>query len=349
MHNWLFVLFMALFLAPLFIWGFSTLQRERWQIICTVPVKKMSDGSWRGQNLTYYGLFNALALCAAVALVLILTGASGVPVPVFAAITCAILGICLPASSVIARWVEKKPNTFSVGAASFLGIVLGPWLVVPLEMAARRFTGTGFDPMAVLSAMMVAYALGEGIGRLACISFGCCYGKPMEQMPQAIQRYFSWAAFTYTGCTKKIAYAHHLDGEKIFAVPAVTAVLYSASSLAGTLLYLSGSYAWAFFLCLFVTQIWRFFSEFLRADYRGDRKISVYQIMSLATVPYGLLLPILFPAAGHAGDIAAGLRQFWNPVTILFLQAIGIIMFLRTGRSQVTGSGVSFFVNEDRI
>ena len=122
-----------------------------------------------------------------------------------------------------------------------------------------------------------------------------------------------------------------------------------ASALAGTLLYLSGSYAWAFFLCLFVTQIWRFFSEFLRADYRGDRKISVYQIMSLATVPYGLLLPFFFPAAGHAGDLAAGLRQFWNPATILFLQAIGIIMFLRTGRSQVTGSGVSFFVNEDRI
>jgi prolipoprotein diacylglyceryltransferase len=309
----------------------------------------MADGSWQGRNLTYYGLFNALALCAAVALVLILTGAAGVPVPVFAVITCTLLGICLPASSGIAGWVEKKPSTFSVGAASFLGIVLGPWVVMTLEAIARRFTGIGFDPMAVMSALMVAYALGEGIGRLACISFGCCYGKPVDRLPKTVRRYFSWAAFTYTGCTKKIAYAHHLDGQKIFAVPAVTAVLYSISALAGTLLHLSGRTAWAFFLCLFVTQIWRFFSEFLRADYRGDRKISVYQIMSLATVPYGLLLPFVFPAAGPAGDIMAGLRQLWNPTVILFLQAIGVIMFLRTGRSEVTGSGVSFYVNEDRI
>jgi hypothetical protein len=152
--------------------------------------------------------------------------------------------------------------------------------------------------MAVFSALMVGYALGEGIGRLACISFGCCYGRPMDGMPKVMQRYFSWAAFTYTGCTKKIAYAHRLEGKKIFAVQGVTAVLYSISALAGTLLYLQGAYAWAYFVCLLVTQAWRFFSEFFRSDYRDDRKITVYQIMSLSTLPYGLLMPFVFPAAG---------------------------------------------------
>ena len=171
----------------------------------------------------------------------------------------------------------------------------------------------------------------------------------MNQMPVWVQRYFPWAAFSYTGCTKKIAYAHHLEGERVFAAPAVTALLYSACALAGTLLYLYGMYAWAFFLCLFVTQLWRFLSEFLRSDYRGDRKISVYQIMCLTTVPYGLLIPLLFPVAGQPADVMAGLRLLWNPAAILFLQILGIVMFLRTGRSQVTGSGVSFFVNEDQI
>ena len=126
MYNWLFVIGMALFLVPVFIWGFKALPRERWQIICSIPVRKMADGSWQGLNLTYYGLFNAIALCAAIALVFVLTGAADVDVRVFGCIMMVLLGFCLPASRLIARWVEKKPNTFSVGAASFIGIVLGP-------------------------------------------------------------------------------------------------------------------------------------------------------------------------------------------------------------------------------
>jgi hypothetical protein len=30
-----------------------------------------------------------------------------------------------------------------------------------------------------------------------------------------------------------------------------------------------------------VTQVWRFLSEFLRADYRGSGRISAYQVMAL--------------------------------------------------------------------
>ena len=101
----------------------------------------MADGSWQGLNLTFYGLFNAMALCAAVTLVLILTGAAGVDLRVFAAIIVVLLGFCLPASSLVARWVEKKPHTFSVGAASFLGIVIGPWLVLLMDMASTRLLG----------------------------------------------------------------------------------------------------------------------------------------------------------------------------------------------------------------
>lgn len=349
MANWLFVATLATVLAPVYIWGFKALPRERWQIICAIPIRKMADGSWQGLNLTYYGLFNAMALSVAVTLVLILTTAAGIDLRVFAAIIVAILGVCLPASRLVARWVEKKPHTFSVGAASFLGIVTGPWLVLLIGRASSQLVGDPVNPMAVMSALMVGYALGEGIGRLACISFGCCYGRPIDQMPPVVQRYFSWATVTYTGSTKKIAYAHHLDGQKVFATPAITTVLYTTGALAGTMLILNGRYAWAFFLCLLVTQGWRFLSEFLRADFRGDRRISVYQIMSLSTIPYALMLLILFPSSGAVADIRAGLQACWNPAVMLFIQALWIIMFLRTGKSEVTGSALSFHVHRDRI
>jgi hypothetical protein len=349
MANLLFVLTISFFLVPAFIWSFKSLPRERWQIICAIPIPKMADGSWQGLNLTYYGLFNAVSLCAAVALVFILTGAAGVGFTIFSAVITMLLVICLPASRIIARWVEKKPNTFSIGAASFLGIVLGPWLVLSMEKAAKRWMAIDFDTMAVMSALMVGYALGEGIGRLACISFGCCYGKPIDQMPQWVQRYLAWVTFRFSGCTKKIVYAHHLEGKRIFAVQAVTAVLYSATALVGTVLFLNGYFAWSFFLCLLVTQGWRFLSEFLRSDYRGDRKISIYQIMSLLTIPYGLLIPFLFPTSGQIVDLVSGLRAIWNPAVFLFLQIACVIMFLRTGRSQVTGSGISFHVNHEQV
>jgi hypothetical protein len=349
MANWLFVSIMALLLAPLYIWCFKALPRERWQIICAIPVKKMADGSWQGLNLTYYGLFNALALCAAVTLVLILTAAAGVDGGVFAAIITILLGFCLPGSRLIARWVEKKPHTFSVGAASFLGITLGPWLVLLIEAATNRLLAISFAPMAVLSALMVGYTLGEGIGRLACISFGCCYGRPMDRMPQVVRRYFSWIAFTYTGDTKKIAYAHQLGGQRIFAIQAVTAVLYSLGALAGTLLFLHRHFSWAYFFCLLVTQSWRFLSEFLRSDYRGDHRISVYQIMSLLTIPYAVVILFVFPSSINSPDVLVGLRVLWNPAAILFLQAFWMIIFVRTGRSQVTGSALSFHVHPDRI
>jgi hypothetical protein len=290
-----------------------------------------------------------MALSAGIGLVFLLCGAAGVDFLLLTVMVCTLLGICLPASRLIARWVEKKPNTFSVGAASFIGIVLGPWVAVLIDVAAKRFYAVEFETMAVISALIIGYAMGEGIGRLACISFGCCYGKPIDQMPAVIRRHLSWATFTYTGCTKKIAYAHHLEGQKIFAVQAVTAVLYTSGALASMLLFLFGKYAWAYFLCLLVTQGWRFLSEFLRSDYRGGRQISVYQIMSLLTIPYGLLMPFFFPSAGHGADVLAGLRTLWDPAAILFLQFVWVVMFLRTGRSQVTGSGLMFHVKEDQI
>jgi prolipoprotein diacylglyceryltransferase len=90
--------------------------------------------------------------------------------------------------------------------------------------------------MPVMAALATAYALGEGVGRLACISFGCCYGKPMDQVHPLLRRLFARHAFVFTGPTKKIAYADGLDGREIFPIQAVTATLYCAAALAGAYL-----------------------------------------------------------------------------------------------------------------
>ena len=66
----------------------------------------------------------------------------------------------------------------------------------------------------------------------------------------------------------------------------------------------------AFVITIAVTQLWRLYSETLRADYRGGGEVSVYQWMAVAGVVYaavgGFLLRAIGPAllSGRISDIA---------------------------------------------
>jgi hypothetical protein len=67
-------------------------------------------------------------------------------------------------------------------------------------------------------------------------------------------------------------------------------------------------------------------------------------------VIYGLILTLVFPAnTMTAPDIVQGFNVLWQPSLIIMLQTIWIIVFVYTGRSQVTGSQISFHVIKDRI
>jgi prolipoprotein diacylglyceryltransferase len=203
--------------------------------------------------------------------------------------------------------------------------------------------------------MAIAYAFGEGIGRLACLSFGCCYGKPLSSLPPWLSGllFRKRMMFTFSGKTKKIAYADGLDRHPILPVQGITAVLYCATGLAATFLFLDDRQATAFAMTIVVTQLWRFGSEFLRADYRGDNRISAYQIMALMGGVYALPVAFVFawlhPATATRPDILMGLHYLWNPLVMLALQGLGAAIFLFTGRSQVTGAVISFHVRDDRI
>ncbi|MFH1985102.1 MAG: prolipoprotein diacylglyceryl transferase family protein [Pseudomonadota bacterium] len=346
MSNLLFIATAATLIGAMLAWSFRHLTRERWQFVGAIPTRKCADGAFDGVNLTYYGLLNANAYVLATAVAVIALGAMGIPLAVSAAILAAMLGCCMPAARIIARIVEKKRFTFSVGGAAFVGILIVPWIA----LAAGRMSKAEVDPLGVMAAVAIAYAFGEGAGRLACISFGCCYGRPVASLPGPLKGIFRRFHFVFRGETKKCAYASRLDGTPVVPVQAITAVLYCAAGVISLALLLNGYPRTAMILSLVITQLWRFFSEFLRSDYRGDRKISAYQIMGLAGIAYGLAVAALMPPQTMPRpDITAGLAQLWAPGPILMLQLLWIGAFLYTGRSQVTGASIRFFVHQDRI
>jgi hypothetical protein len=346
-----FLLILSLLSTAYLFWGFRVLPGERWQILASLPVRKVDSGNWQGINLTWYGLLTANAYVAAVAALFVLLGSIKVPPAATAAASIVMLLFCVPASSLVAKIVEKKAHTFTVGGAVFVGVLLAPWIISLVNLTL----GDGFSftvpSSAALAAFSIAYAFGEGFGRLACISFGCCYGKPLAESSPWQRRIFAERCFVFFGKTRKIAYAGGMEGEKVLPIQALTALIYVGAALCATALFFRTRYAAAYILCLGVTQGWRVFSETLRADYRGAGNFSAYQTMGLISIVYGIFVIFLVPAADPASlpETASGLAAIWHPAPLLFLQVLWLAIFIHTGKSSVTGSTLSFHVHHDRI
>ncbi|MRR15301.1 MAG: prolipoprotein diacylglyceryl transferase [Deltaproteobacteria bacterium] len=341
MFDEIFLLILAGAVCLLFSWAFRTLPQEEWQILACLPGRKGPRGIWSGVNLTYYGFFNALAYVLAVAMFLIMISSLRIPLTAALSVILPLLAVCMWASRFIARLVEKKPHTFSVGAASFVGIIAAPWIIALANAILGKLWMVHIPFTETLTAMVIAYAFGEGIGRLACISFGCCYGKPLAECSPIHRRIFRRRHFVFWGKTKKITYADELEGRAVIPVQALTAVIYTGTGLVCLYLFLKGWAAAALMLGLALTQTWRFVSEFLRADYRGTGHISAYQIMTLAGMTYALVFA-MFNTDPYSirPDLAHGLLSLWNPALIIFLAVLWIAAFLFTGKSSVTCSSI---------
>lgn len=330
-------------------WGIAVLPAERWQMAAAVPVARDADGGWRGVNITWYGILSANAYVAAAALFLALAGSLGAPLTLTLATVAATLGVCVPASRLVARIVEGKRHTFTVGGAVFVGTITAPF-VVSIVNRLLAAPGQSLPVMALLAAVACGYALGEGFGRLACLSFGCCYGKPLAQAHPLVAKVLHGMAVSFAGENKKVSYAAGMAGVPLVPVQGMTAILYTATALGGAALFLSGKYAASFLLAMGVTQIWRTVSEFLRDDYRGENRFSAYQVMGLAAVAYGAATAYYFRGSSPLLPATDRLPGFlWSPVVIIALQAIWVIILFYTGRSTVTGSRILFHVHRDRV
>lgn len=349
MLNEIFVCSLAVLLGGLLFWSFRVLPHEGRQMIASVPVVKDELGSWQGLNLTYYGLFVSVAIVVAVALVFLLLGSIDIPIVGTATVLLLILPVWAVSAKAMARLVEKKPHTLTIGGATFVAIFLTPAAVYTANMVLGWRSGIDIPMIPVLSAVALTYAMGEGIGRLACISFGCCYGKPLSDCGTIVRRLVGRHAFVFSGKTKKIAYESNLDGREVVPIQAMTSVIYVSAGLVSIFLYLNAHFIASLFVSMITTQVWRAFSETLRADYRGDGNISAYQIMAVIAVVCTIAFGALVSAeSAPTPDLSAGLKTLWNPMMILMLQGVGIVTFFYTGRSMVTGSTMSFHVHADR-
>jgi prolipoprotein diacylglyceryltransferase len=350
MLNELFVAGLGAVLLAYLVWGFRALPAERWQILATLPRGPAANGEWLGLNLTYYGLFSSLAQIVSVMTVFLLFGAVGITRTETVLLTIITLGVCIPGSKAVAAMVEGKSATFSVSGAAFIGILLAPWAILFSNATVGILLDHTIPVLPALAAIAIAYGFGEGLGRLACISFGCCYGKPLRESHPLIQTLFRRWHFVFRGETKKIAYAARLEGEKVVPIQAVTATLCTGAGLAGMLLFLHGAYASALLATLGITQLWRALSETLRADWRGAGRFSAYQWMSLASLPYTVAVVLLLPPqAPPTASLLLGLETLWHPGLVLFLFGLWITTFIYYGRSLVTGSRLSLYVCHDRI
>ena len=336
--------------AAYLFWGMTSLPKERWQIAAAVPLHKGNDGSWAGVNLTWYGILTANAYLVASSLALVLMGAAGIALWAVIAVVVLLLACCVPASSLVARIVEKKQNTFTVGGAVCVGTLIAPWIIVLVNQVQPGDRGLNVPPLPALAAIAIAYAFGEGLGRLACVSFGCCYGKPLSCCHPKVARIISPVALTFTGKTKKIAYASSLDGIKVLPVQGATYLLYCAAGLASTFLFLQAQYSAAFLVALCVTQGWRVISEFFRDDHRGVGRFSAYQVMGLVSICYGFWVVRHFHGAPPPlPELARGFASLWSPAPLLLLQLLWVVIFLYTGLSRVTAATMSFHVNAEKI
>lgn len=345
------VMFSAAALMSLYLWwGFRCLPAEKWQIFATVPSERTQPGGWRGVNFTWYGILTANAYLVAVIVLLVLMGAAGISPLGTALLVVALLACCVPASRLVARIVEKKAHTFTVGGAVFVGILIAPPLIVLINRTVGAAFSFHIPIMAAYAAIAIAYAFGEGLGRLACISFGCCYGKPLSATSGILKLMFAGRCFVFFGTTKKVAYAGGMEGAEVVPIQAVTAVFYTSLGFIATWLFLTAHHAAAFLTATIATQGWRAVSETLRADYRGGGNVSAYQIMGMIGVVYSIAVAWLLSGETFAlPNLLSGLSNLWNPTLILFLQGIWVVIFLYTGRSTVTGATLEFHVYTDRI
>lgn len=341
---------LALLYGGLLWWGVRRLPAERWQIAASIPVGQPQGGHWRGVNLTFYGLFTANAVLIAALVTLTMLGSLGLSPFESLVLVMPLLSLSAPGARLVARWVEKKSATLTVAGASFIALLLAPWAILLGRACLGWDTHPQVQVVPVMAALVVGWTLGEGLGRLACLSFGCCYGKRLDRCPAWSRRLLGRWPLVFTGPTKKIAYEAGLEGQAVLPVQALTSLVYGAAGLAALYLFLQGHFRLSLSLGIILAGGWRVFSETLRADYRGGGRLSAYQWMFLAAMPYCLLMILLFPAAAAPSPaLAAGLQVLWSPAVVLVLQGLWLATLLYTGTSRVTAATIEFHVVRERI
>ncbi|MCX8097611.1 MAG: hypothetical protein N3F11_01115 [Casimicrobiaceae bacterium] len=337
---------LCLLVWPVFRWGFRHLPGEGWQIAWVIPARRPEgDGRrWPAVNITFYGVISAVAYTVAALAYVFLMGAHGQPLGAAAVYAALLLALGVPASKWMTKLIEGQRG-HTIGGAVFVAIVAAlPALALTQEILAAL----GLPPLdgAVTVACAAAcYVLGESIGRLACLSFGCCYGKPIAQCTPLQRALYGPTATVYRGRMKKIAYESNLAEEPVVAVQSIACVLLFALFVIAVWLLWRGWVAASLIVAVSGSQLWRAYSETLRADFRGREGFTAYQGMAVVAA---LLAPLyawwlqVEPGFRPVADARAGWTAVFRIEVLLTCQALGLAMLYLMGRSYVTSARLDF-------
>lgn len=334
-----------------FRWGFRTLPHEAWQIAIAVPARiNGTDGRiWPAINFTFYGLISAVAYGLSVWLFVFLIGAMGQPVVPAVAFASLLLVVGIPASKVVARWVEGIPG-HTIGGAVFAVIISALPAMTATRWLAAAFELPSFNAGIVMAAACISYVLGEAIGRLACLSFGCCYGKPIDDCTSLQKALYSRFTETYRGRFKKISYASGLNDKPVVAVQAIASALLFSIFLLSLWLFWKGQIAASIVASLGLSQLWRTYSEQLRADFRGREGFTLYQAMALAGACLSVVFAWLYGGSNTALSTASAYRG-WLAATqaevIVASQLLAFSIVFYMGRSSVTSSRLELLLHHE--
>jgi hypothetical protein len=330
-------------------WSFRHLPEERWQFFAVLPVARDGEG-WQGVNITYYGVISALAYGVSIALFIFLCGAANQPSLLVMLFVVALLSVAIPASKWIAYWVEGSRATFTVGGALFITAMCAPILFYSVNAVGGVLGIGGLHAPSVVAAATLSYCLGEAIGRLGCLSFGCCYGKQLNDAGPIERLLYGASATTYRGRLKKISYASNLESIPVIAVQSVASVVLFALFLFGLWLFWLHYFSIALIVTLVGSQLWRLYSETLRADYRGDARFTAYQKMAIVTLLVTLAVSIaLSNVASVSLNAQRGFDALLRVEVLLSLQIIFIAIVYFMGRSTVTGAHLQMRLFRDRL
>jgi hypothetical protein len=323
------------------------------QFMAAVPVRKISSHTWSGLNLSYYGFFTATSatfMFLMFFLMIFYVNGRFLQALLFMG---PLLALSYPASVILASLIDQKKFALSVGAANFVCFLLAPFLLWALDATLGRQEGYSFPVLPYLAALSITYCFGEGVGGLACVSFGCCYGKPVPGLRGIGKKLFTVLYLQYTGETKKALFAGKLDGQKVVPIQLITSLVYVTCGLAGLLLFFTRYFRTAFVVCIAVVQIWRIFSETVRADYRGSARFTAYQKMAAGMVVYSLLLaaasyffhdriPLFHTEKVSCRELLPSLKMLWSVSVIVTLEIVWLVIFRGIGWSNITGSEIRF-------
>ncbi len=218
------------------------------------------------------------------------------------------------------REVLRRPMFVSWGG------VIGLVTVAPAIAIASGFSG-----LLVLDALARALALGHAIGRIGCLSYGCCYGRATHGR----------LAITYRNPDSKAVRVGGLKGVRIHPAPLYEAlsdlvifVIVNAVAING------GPVGLPCALAILIYGLARFMIEFLR-DNSGRMihgSLSVNHLVALAMAAIGaLMLPGVTTAAIAPPEafLAQALGAF--PVLLAVLTPASLVVFIgfATHRSRV--------------